>query len=214
MDEKEMEEMRAAAQATAACVHEPNPAGVCVYCGGLKRDDGNGYEPPIRRARIVPPHEALDMLVARWCLDSGRGPSSITLMEFMVWSSTGTVEQHGSPALSWLVDFVLRSEAKSFSNCNYRVKRRRLERVLPLLQEQQRIVAEHGIASTGTAFAVIVDLLDGDVKRAREGADDLTFGDEDESYEPMRVRFRAFVSLARAACDLEEATKETGEKKS
>jgi len=204
------EEEEAAAALCAACRHEPGPHGVCVYCGALKGDPGKGYEPPIRRPRHRTPHEMLDMLAARWVAETGKGPSSITLMEFMVWSAqhafgTGVIAQMLAGFLPRILKGELERMERSFSNQNYRAKKRRVERVLPLLFEYRDIMTERGIASTGIAFSVIVDVLDGDVQRARENVFDLTFADAGDDYRQIRERFATFVALARAACDSADA---------
>lgn len=61
-------EMEAAAKLSAACEHESNPHGVCVFCGALKPDSGDQWEPPMRRPRHAPPiylgaaHQLWDLL--------------------------------------------------------------------------------------------------------------------------------------------------------
>lgn len=200
------EEEKAAAEFSAACRHEPNPHGICVFCGALKGDEGKGYEPPIRRPRHRSLHDALDQLAAIWCTESGSTPSSITLHDFLIWSARlhfgdGKVAQ----LFAGMLPRLLKSEAeryeRSFSNQNFRAKRRRVERVMPLLFEYRDILATGGIASTGFAMAAIVDLLDGDVQRARENVEELKFANDGEGADQIRERFAVFVALSLFACD-------------
>ncbi len=52
--EFDQREADAAARLCAACEHEANEHGVCVFCGALKPDDpARAWEPPLRRPRMV-----------------------------------------------------------------------------------------------------------------------------------------------------------------
>ena len=47
-------EMEAAAALSAACEHEANAQGCCVFCGALRPDDvEQPWEPPVRRPRLL-----------------------------------------------------------------------------------------------------------------------------------------------------------------
>jgi hypothetical protein len=54
-------EAAAAAKLCAACEHEANDQGTCVFCGALQptEDSLQIWEPPIRRARLHQTHEPL-----------------------------------------------------------------------------------------------------------------------------------------------------------
>ena len=53
-------EVAAAAKLCAACEHEANGQGTCVFCGALKPDDlTKAWEPPVRRARLQQRPESL-----------------------------------------------------------------------------------------------------------------------------------------------------------
>ena len=52
-------EAAAAAKLCAACDHEANEQGTCVFCGALRTDQGDAWEAPLRRARLHQSREPL-----------------------------------------------------------------------------------------------------------------------------------------------------------